>query len=124
VTGQEIRTIQAPFKMIPTFEERVLEHKDGHYMRISEDMAYKSHSMISPAMVRKFLLPSYCRWVSEIRNAGCPLADVDSDGYIAELIPLWIEAGINTCEPIEVAVSQVSGARCQVSKGQRVKDKG
>ena len=72
-------------------------------VRISEDMAYKAHSMISPAMVRKFFLPSYCRWVSELRDAGCPLIGVDSDGYIAELIPLWIEAGINVCEPIEVA---------------------
>ena len=28
---------------------------------------------------------------------------MDSDGYIAELIPIWIEAGINVCDPIEVA---------------------
>jgi len=28
---------------------------------------------------------------------------MDSDGYIAELIPIWIEAGINCCDPIEVA---------------------
>ena len=28
---------------------------------------------------------------------------MDSDGYIAELIPIWIDAGINVCNPIEVA---------------------
>ena len=28
---------------------------------------------------------------------------MDSDGYIGELIPIWIEAGINACDPIEVA---------------------
>jgi hypothetical protein len=28
---------------------------------------------------------------------------MDSDGYIGELIPLWIEAGINVCTPMEVA---------------------
>jgi uroporphyrinogen decarboxylase len=72
-------------------------------VRISEDMAYKGYSMISPAMVRQFLLPSYRRWVSEIRATGCSLIDIDSDGYIADLIPLWIEAGINACEPLEVA---------------------
>ncbi len=82
---------------------RILKQVKVDRVRISEDMAYKAHSMISPAMVRKFLLPSYRRWVSEIRDAGCPLVDVDSDGYIEELIPLWIEAGINVCEPIEVA---------------------
>ena len=72
-------------------------------VRISEDMAYKGYSMISPAMVRQFLLPSYRRWVSEIRATGCSLIDIDSDGYIADLIPLWIETGINACEPLEVA---------------------
>jgi len=72
-------------------------------VRISEDMAYKAHSMISPAMVRRFLMPTYHRWVSEIRDAGCALIDVDSDGYIEDLIPMWIEVGINACEPMEVA---------------------
>lgn len=70
---------------------------------ISEDMAFKEHSMISPAMVRRFLMPAYERWVSEIRQSGCPIIDMDSDGYIGELIPLWIEAGINVCDPVEVA---------------------
>ena len=82
---------------------RILKQVKVDRVRISEDMAYKAHSMISPAMVRKFLLPSYDQWVSEVREAGCPLVDVDSDGYIGELIPLWIEAGINVCEPVEVA---------------------
>ncbi len=70
---------------------------------ISEDMAYKEHSMISPEMTRRFLLPAYQRWVGEIKASGCPLIDMDSDGYIADLIPIWIEAGINCCWPVEVA---------------------
>ena len=72
-------------------------------VRFSEDMAYKAHSMISPAMVRQFLMPAYVRWVEEIRASGCPLIDMDSDGNIEVLIPLWIESGINVCDPIEVA---------------------
>ena len=71
--------------------------------RLSEDMAYKSHSMISPAMVRKFLMPQYLRWVDQIKSSGCPIIDMDSDGEISVLIPLWIEVGINVCDPIEVA---------------------
>jgi len=70
---------------------------------MSEDMAYKSFSMISPAMVRRFLKPAYDRWVPEIRRSGCPIIDMDSDGFIGELIPIWIESGINVCDPIEVA---------------------
>jgi uroporphyrinogen decarboxylase len=72
-------------------------------LRISEDMAYKAHSMISPRMVRQFLMPAYRRWVSQIHSAGCPIVDMDSDGNVELLIPLWIESGINVCDPIEVA---------------------
>ena len=81
----------------------ILEHITPDVVGISEDMAYKGHSMISPAMARRFLMPAYEAWVPQIKRAGCPLIDMDSDGYIGELIPLWIEAGINVCSPIEVA---------------------
>jgi uroporphyrinogen decarboxylase len=54
-------------------------------------------------MARQFLMPAYQRWVSEINAAGCPIVDMDSDGNIEVLIPLWIESGINVCDPIEVA---------------------
>jgi len=72
-------------------------------VHISEDMAYKAKSMISPVMTREFLMPAYERWVREIKASGCPIIDMDSDGYIGELIPIWIESGINVCDPIEVA---------------------
>lgn len=73
------------------------------YVHFSEDMAYKAHPMISPAMTREFLMPAYRRWVRVLKSAEVPVIDMDSDGYIADLIPLWIEAGINVCDPIEVA---------------------
>ncbi len=83
--------------------EPVLTEAQPDAVQISEDMAYKVHSMISPAMARRFLLPCYERWVQAIKAAGCPIVNMDSDGYIADLIPLWIEAGISCCNPIEVA---------------------
>jgi hypothetical protein len=70
---------------------------------ISEDMAYKEKSMISPAMTRKFLLPAWSQWIRQAKQAGVRLFDMDSDGFIGELIPIWIEAGFNVCDPIEVA---------------------
>lgn len=83
--------------------EVVLEHAELIRFGISEDMAYKGHSMISPAMTREFLLPTYKTWVNQVRARGCRIIDMDSDGYVGELIPIWIEAGINVCSPIEVA---------------------
>ncbi len=73
------------------------------FVYISEDMAYKAHSMISPEMTRRFLLPSYQQWVPAIKASGCPLVPMDSDGYVAHLLPIWIEAGINVASPMEVA---------------------
>jgi hypothetical protein len=82
---------------------RILQQAAVDCVGICEDMAYKAHSMISPAMTRRFLQPSYNRWVKEIKSKDCPIIDMDSDGYIGELIPIWIESGINCCDPIEVA---------------------
>ncbi len=70
---------------------------------ISEDMAYKEHSMISPRMARRFLQPSYLSWRDLARSYSIPILDMDSDGYVAELIPIWIESGFNCCDPVEVA---------------------
>jgi len=88
---------------IATLLKRAFQHVVPDAVHISEDMAYKSFSMISPQMTRDYLLPTWKRWGEIIRNAGVPLYAIDSDGYIGELIPLWIEAGINVCDPIEVA---------------------
>ncbi len=83
--------------------KRITAHVVPDAVHISEDMAYKGHSMISPAMVRRFLMPAYKRWKKELDAVGCPVLDMDSDGHVGILIPLWIEAGINVCDPVEVA---------------------
>jgi len=70
---------------------------------ISEDMAYKAHSMISPAMTRRYLLPTWTKWTEAVVASGCPLVCMDCDGYVAELMPIWLEADINCSFPSEVA---------------------
>ena len=84
--------------MAPILDEGVVD-----VVLISEDMAYKEKSMISPAMAREFLQPTYRRWVTEARQGGVQIIDMGSDGRIDELIPIWIESGINVCDPVEVA---------------------
>jgi len=88
---------------VATLIKRGLEYITPDWVHISEDMAYKAFSMISPAMCRRFLLPCWRKWGDIIHGAGVPLYGVDSDGFIGELIPIWIEAGVNFCDPIEVA---------------------
>ncbi|MHB9034866.1 MAG: uroporphyrinogen decarboxylase family protein [Anaerolineae bacterium] len=83
--------------------EETLRHIRVDAVQLSEDMAYKAHSMISPAMARRFLLPTYQAWHELTRSYGCPIIDMDSDGEVSQLIPLWVEAGINVSDPMEVA---------------------
>jgi len=83
--------------------ERFLPYVKIDNLHISEDMAYKAHSMISPRMTRQYLQPVYERWAAILKKYGVPVFDMDSDGYIEELIPIWIDSGINVCDPIEVA---------------------
>jgi uroporphyrinogen decarboxylase len=97
-------------EMIDFWREWVLSILEGIHQYITpdcvivhEDMAYKAHSMISPDMTREFMLPVYREWVSALYDFGCPIVGVDSDGYIGELIPIWLEAGFNMCTPLEVA---------------------
>ncbi len=82
----------------------ILRHAPPDHVVINEDMAYKMHSMISPKMVRRFLMPAWEQWLAAIK-AGNPetVVDMDSDGYNAELLPLWVEVGFDACSPMEVA---------------------
>lgn len=84
--------------------ERALRHLQPDHIQVNEDMAYKMHSMISPRMTRKFLLPVWRFWIETIKKY-CPhtVVTIDSDGYIGELIPLFIEAGFDGTWPVEVA---------------------
>ena len=68
-----------------------------------EDMAYKSGPLISPAMVRKFMMPRYKKITDLLHSYGVDVIFMDSDGNLNELIPLWLESGINYVWPLEVA---------------------
>ena len=68
-----------------------------------EDMAFKTGPLISPDMVRKFMLPRYHRITDILHSSGVDIILVDSDGDVNKLIPLWLEVGINGYYPLEVA---------------------
>ena len=97
--------------------DRLLTHVTPDVIHFSEDMAYKEKAMVSPAMCREFLMPSWTQWSDQLKTAGVPIIDMDSDGFIGELIPLWIEAGINVCDPIEVAAgNDINAFRAQFGR--------
>ena len=75
-----------------------------------EDMCYKIGTLISPVMFRKFMIPRYKQITKAIHEAGVDIIFVDSDGKVDELLPLWLESGINGVFPMEQA------AGCDIHK--------
>lgn len=69
-----------------------------------EDMAYHSGPLISPLMVRRFMLPRYRKLVDFVKNykEAVSFVALDSDGNIDSLIPIWLDAGIDIVYPFEV----------------------
>ncbi|GAI95631.1 unnamed protein product, partial [marine sediment metagenome] len=68
-----------------------------------EDMCYKAGPLISPAMVRKFMMPRYKKITDLLHSYGVDVIFLDSDGNVEQLVPLWLEVGINFIWPFEVA---------------------
>ncbi len=68
-----------------------------------EDMAYKSGSLVSPAFVKKYMVPHYKKITELLHLNGVDVITLDSDGNIWELIPIWLDCGINGVLPNEVA---------------------
>jgi uroporphyrinogen decarboxylase len=81
---------------------RVWEGVQYDFVLIWEDMAYKGGSLISPRLVKEFMLPYYRRLIERVRGLGCDLIIVDSDGDVTELVPLFLSAGVNVILPFEV----------------------
>lgn len=86
---------------ISLWREAAKEVRIDH-IHIWEDMSGKQGSLISPAMVREFMMPCYDRIVEFGKSVGVRIISVDTDGDCRELIPIMMEHGINMFLPFEV----------------------
>ena len=66
-----------------------------------EDMAGKNGSLISPNIFRTFMSARYKKINDFLISKGINISIVDTDGKVDELIPLFLEVGINTMLPFE-----------------------
>jgi len=83
--------------------ERALEEVEVDYVILNEDMAYKHGPMISPALFKDHLSPTYEEIIRFLRGKGVKVIFVDSDGNVEPLLPCLLEAGVNGITPCEVA---------------------
>jgi len=83
--------------------EKVARDIQIDVIHIWEDMSGKAGSLISPAMVREFMMPNYKRIKDFAVQHNIPVMSVDTDGICDELIPLFEESGFNVLMPVEIA---------------------
>jgi len=81
----------------------VLEKIQVDYFVLNEDMAMKSGPLLSPETFRTFIFPHLKRLVECFRSHGTRYIAVDTDGDPSALIPLLLDAGVDTLWPIERA---------------------
>jgi len=70
---------------------------------IWEDISAGSGSMVSPSIIKEFLLPYYKRLTGFLKERGVKVIFVDTDGDCFSIIPLFIEGGVTGIYPIEVS---------------------
>lgn len=67
-----------------------------------EDMCYNAGPLLGVEHFKKYLVPNYKRITEQLNAHGCDIVWIDCDGRIDDLIPHWLEGGVNTMFPIEV----------------------
>jgi uroporphyrinogen-III decarboxylase len=83
---------------------RLMKDLKYDYVFFWEDMAFKNGPLISPAMFREFMLPYYKDLIGYFKSLRPDLKVIlDSDGDITQLIPLFIEGGVDGLLPFECA---------------------
>jgi len=65
------------------------------------DVAYRSGPFISPGMYREFVMPHHKRLADAAHSKGCEVI-YHGCGNNNKLVPLFIEAGIDCLQPMEV----------------------
>ncbi len=85
--------------------ERIQAHVELDELAIGEDICYLKGLLISPDMVREFLLPYYQDVVGRARRRQSRKLyfNVDTDGWAEPAIPLYLETGMDIMDPWEVA---------------------
>lgn len=80
----------------------LLDRVDFDIAYVFEDCCFNTGPLISPTAMRDFMLEPYRRMVSAYREQGVKYILVDSDGKVDDLLPVWLDGGMDIVFPIEV----------------------
>jgi len=73
----------------------------AHYW---EDICFKNGPLLSPSKFDELCAKHYKKRNDLVHSYGIDIISLDCDGVVEQLIPTWLENGVNTLFPIEVGV--------------------
>ena len=85
-----------------TQTELALKECEADFAGGWEDICFRNGPMISPRMFREIVGPRLKRVCDLLRRHGCDVIWTDCDGDIRQLIPVWLDSGLNCMFPLEV----------------------
>lgn len=92
--------------ILDTIDKALAEIPNIDFAFFRENITSNTGSMISPRVIQEHVLPHYRHVTDAVRQRGIDLIFMESDGNCDQLLPLWMEAGINGLYPLEVAAGQ------------------
>ena len=101
--------MRAWFELADAVIARHQEHVTLDEFFLAEDICYKGGALISPPMMKRFLLPYYQQLITNTKARQMDKTrhlyiQVDTDGFSDHVIPLYREAiGLDALSPFEVA---------------------
>ena len=82
--------------------EAILRHIEVDFAGGWEDICFRNGPMISPDMFREIVGPHLKRNCDLLREHGCDVIWTDCDGDVTQLVPVWLDCGLNCMFPLEV----------------------
>lgn len=120
----------------PELYQEMIEYQADYYIemnrpllqRVSFDFAYifedccgKSGPLFSPDAYKQYFDKHYRRLVEFYHANGVKQVMLDSDGKIDDLLPLWLDSGIDIIFPIEVGTWKADPVALRKQYGRRLK---
>lgn len=94
------------------------------YVHFWEDICFKNGPLIRPAEFAGLCGPWYKKITGLANSHGVDIVSVDCDGLIDQLVPVWLENGVNTMFPIEVGTWNASLAPWRAKYGRALRGVG
>jgi len=100
------KMMQTWLELADEVARRVQEHVEIDMLFLAEDICYNHGLLISPDMIREFLLPYYEQLLDGIRRRQKHkrlIFQIDTDGNCEQALDLYASIGVDAMLPFEVA---------------------